>query len=230
MPKQNHAAIYLNQRLAKNPRLPEAERHVMAALASEAAKPAWEFFGHDAAIVWRVVGRVVQAFKQALSEVGRPTDKAETDDLQSIIKKAGELQLAIKTSSLPSNWVRHDRFELTAEDMPSVPVDLGWHSLRPGGYGLGYPLAIHDVLGWAAELAQQHLDSLPPRSLERKKGQAKVTAFVRFLAWHFEREFQQEHRTAIGHIASAVFDLADPLDANGVDVRLKDRKAPFDKT
>jgi hypothetical protein len=53
---------------------------------------------------------------------------------------------------------------------------------------------------------------------------------VRLLAWHFKREFKQEHRTAIAHIATAVFDLSDPLDVKGVEGRLKDRKGPFAAT
>ena len=114
--------------------------------------------------------------------------------------------------------------------MPPVPVDLGWHSLRAGGYAMGYPLAVCDVLDWAVELAQQHIESLPARSLVRQKDQPELTAFVRRLAWHFNREFQQEHRTAIAHIATAVFDLTDPLDVKGVDGRLKDRKGPFAAT
>lgn len=224
------AAQILQQRLADNPRLPRATRHVMAALATEAAEPAWDFFGHDEATVGRVLSLVRQAFEQALDEISRPSATDEASDLQGIIKKARDLQRAIKTSSLPGNWVRNDRFELTAEDMPAVPVDLGWHSLRPEGYAFGYPLAICDVLDWAVELAQHQLDNRPARSLVRQKDQPELTAFVRHLAWHFNREFKQEHRTAIAHIATAVFDLSDPLDVKGVDGRLKDRKKPFATT
>ena len=92
---------------------------------------------------------------------------------------------------------------------------------------MGYPLAVCDVLEWAVELTQQHLESLPARSLVRQKDQPQLTAFVRHLALYFNHAFQQEHRTAIGHIASAVFDLSDPLDVKGVDGRLKDRNGPF---
>jgi len=227
MQKQNVAAEHLRQRLADHPRLPAATRHVMAALATDAAKPAWDFFGHDDATVGRVLNRVRQAFEQALAEISRPSATEEAADLQDIIKKARDLQRAIKTSSLPGDWVRLDRFELEAEDMPPVPVDLGWHSLRAEGYAMGYPLAVCDVLDWAVELAQQHIESLPARTLVRQKDQPELTAFVRRLAWHFNREFQQEHRTAIAHIATAVFDLADPLDVKGFDGRLKGRKKPF---
>ena len=228
--RKNEVAAHLRQQLTDNPRLPAATRHVMAALATEAAEPAWDFFGHDDATVSRVLNRVRQAFEQALAEISRPSASEEAADLQDIIKKARDLQRAIKTSSLPGDWVRLDRFELEAEDMPPVPVDLGWHSLRAEGYAMGYPLAICDVLDWAVELAQQHIESLPARSLVRQKDQPELTAFVRRLAWHFNREFQQEHRTAIAHIATAVFDLTDPLDVKGVDGRLKDRKRPFAAT
>ena len=230
MTQPPRAAQILQKRLADNPRLPRATRHVMAALAAEAAEPAWDFFGHDDATVGRVLSLVRQAFEQALDEISRPSATNEASDLQGIIKKARDLQRAIKTSSLPGDWVRHDRFELGAEDMPPVPVDLGWHSLRPEGYAFGYPLAICDVLDWAVELAQHQLDNRPARSLVRQKDQPELTSFVRHLAWHFNREFKQEHRTAIAHIATAVFDLSNPLDVKGVDGRLKDRKKPFATT
>ena len=217
----------LQRRLADHPRLPKATRHVMRALATETAEPAWDFFGHDDAMVGRVLNLVRQAFEQSLAEVSRPTSTHEVADIKSVIKKARALQSAIKNSSLPGNWVRLDHFELEAEDMPSVPLDLGWHSLRSEGYANGYPLAIFDVLEWAIELAQNHMDSLPVRALERHKEQPELTAFVRLLAWHFNREFQQEHHTAIGHIASAVFDLTVPLDARGVEARLRTRPKPF---
>ena len=106
MQKQNVAAEHLQQRLADHPRLPAATRHVMAALATDAAKPAWDFFGHDDATVGRVLNRVRQAFEQALAEISRPSASDEAADLQDIIKKARDLQLAIKTSSLPGGWVR----------------------------------------------------------------------------------------------------------------------------
>lgn len=227
MTKKTTAAKILKQRLKDHPGLPRATRHVMVALATETATPAWDFFGHDDATVGRVLDRVRQAFEQSLDEISRPSATNEAADLKAIIKKARDLQRAIKTSSLPGDWVRHDRFKLGAEDMLPVLVDLGWHSLRPDGYNFGYPLAVCDVLDWAVELVQHRLDDRPARSLVRQKDQPELTAFVRRLAWHFNREFQQEHRTAIAHIASAVFDLPDPLDVKGVDGRLKDRKKPF---
>ena len=217
----------LKQRLEDHPRLPSKTRYVMAALATDTAAPAWSFFGDDEAIVNRVVDRVRQAFEQAISESERPTSKNELDDIKEIIKKAAALKLAINCSSLPGNWARMDKFELAAEDMPAIPLDVGWHSLRKDWYGIGYPLAVTDVLDWAVELAKNHLENLPVRAVERKKAQPEVTAFVRLLAWHFHREFKAQHRTAIGHITTAVFKLASPLDIKGVEGKLKDRKPPF---
>lgn len=230
MKKQTGAAQILGRRLKDHPRLPPATRHVMAALATDTAAPAWLFFGQDEAVVGRVVNRVRQAFEQALSEIARPKSKAELDDIKSIIEKAAALKRAIKTSSLPGNWARMDKFELVAEDMPAIPLDVGWHSLRKDWSGMGYPLAITDVLDWAVELAKHHLESLPVRAVERQKDQPEVTAFVRLLAWHFHREFRSEHRTAIGHITTAVFNLDEPLDVKGVEGKLKDRKPPFKPT
>ena len=217
----------LKQQLGEHPGLPWKTRHVMAALMTDTAAPAWLFFGNNEAIVKRVVHRVCQAFEQAVSEIERPKSKAERDDISGIIEKAKVLKLAIKRSSLPGNWARMDKFELGAEDMPAVRVDVGWHSLRKDWAGMGYPLAISDVLDWAIELANHHLDTLPLRAVERQKDQAEVTAFVRFLALHFSDEFGEEHRTAIGHIATAVFKLTEPLDVKGVEGKLKDRKPPF---
>lgn len=232
MTKPSKAMQLLQQRLAENPRLPAPTRHVLKALASEAGAPVWDFFGHDEPKLWRVVDRVRQAYEQTLAEMARPSSSQERQDIESIITQAKKLKTAIKSSSLPGRTAYLDRYELQAEDMPDVPIDVGWHTLPAvGHFGFGYPLAICEVLDWAAELAQQHLDGLPVRAVTRKKDQPEVTVFVRRLAWHFgEREFGEEHRTAIAHIANAVFDLSDPLDVKGVDGRLKDRNKPFSKT
>lgn len=222
---QTGAAEILARRLEANPKLPRATRYVMTRLASEAAIPAWNFFGHDEATVERVLDRVRQALEQSQAEISRPSATDEANDLEGIIKKARDLQRAIKT--LPGDWVRINRFQLDAGDLPPVQVDVGWHSLRAEGYSSGYPLAVSDVLDWAVELAQHHLKNLPARALERRKDQPELTSFVRHLALHFYREFQQEHRTAIGHIASAVFDLSEPIDERDVEARLRTRKGPF---
>jgi hypothetical protein len=166
-----------------------------------------------------------------MTEMARPTSAHELQDIEAVIALAKKLKTAIKSSSLPGRTAYLDQYELQAEDMPDVPLDVGWHSLPAvGHFGFGYPLAICDVLTWATELAQRHLDSLPARAISRQKDRPEVTAFVRKLAWHFMREFQQEHRTVIAHIATAVFDLTDPLDVKGVDGRLKDRSRPFAPT
>lgn len=231
MKQLSKAMQLLQQRLAENPRLPGPTRHVLKALASEAGAPVWDFFGHDEPKLWRVVDRVRQAYEQTLAEMARPSSSQEREDIESIISQAKRLKTAIKSSSLPGRTAYLDRYELRAEDLPDVPIDVGWHSLPAGSYfGIGYPLEICEVLDWAAELAQQHLDSRPARAITRKKDQPEVTVFVRRLAWHFGREFNEEHRTAIAHIATAVFDLSDPLDVKGVDGRLKDRKKPFATT
>ena len=108
------------RRLKDQPHRPPAERHVVAALATDTATPVWLFFGQDEVIVGRVVDRVRQAFEQALHEIARPKSKAELDDIKGIIEKALALKLAIKTSSLPGHWARMDKFELTTCQVPPV--------------------------------------------------------------------------------------------------------------
>ena len=93
MQKQNVAAEHLQQRLADHPRLPAATRHVMAALATDAAKPAWDFFGHDDATVGRVLSRVRQAFEQALAnarELAEMVSKSNTEAFAIINKRVTE--------------------------------------------------------------------------------------------------------------------------------------------
>lgn len=221
------AAEILRQRLDENPRLPKLTRHVLAVMATDAARPVWDLFGREEQTVNRVCDRVRQALEQSLSETSRPTATDELADLKAIIKKAKDLQRAIKASSLPGDLVYSDRFTLEADGEPPVPIDVGWHSLRPKGYEFGYPLAISDVLDWTVELVQHHIDRLPSRSLARQKDNPELTAFVRRLAWHFNREFKKEHRTAIGHIASAVFNLPESLDEKGVEARLRGRRPPL---
>lgn len=231
MTKSSKAEQMLRQRLEENPRLPATTRHILKSLASDAAAPVWEFFGHDEPKVLRVVDRSRQAYEQTLEEMARPSSTQEQQDIESIIAQANKLKTAIRSSALPGRTAYLDRYELQAEDLPNVPLDVGWHTLSSRGhFGFGYPLAICDVLDWAVELAQQHLDNRPARAIARKKDQPEVTVFVRLLAWHFRREFGEEYRTAISHIASAVFDLTEPLDVKSVDGRLKDRQAPFSST
>jgi len=224
------AAQTIKDKIAESQRAPSTWLHVATALSGEAGEPVWAFFDNEEPKLWRVVDRVRQAFEQARAEVGRPSKTDERQDIESIILQATNLQKAIKRSSLPCCWVRNFQYELKAKDMPPIPIDLGWHSLPAGGFDIGYPLAICEVLQWASELAQQHLDGLPVRAVARHKDQPEVTAFVRLLAWHFNREFGQEHKTAIAHIATAVYDLADPLDVKSVEGRLKGRSKPFKTT
>lgn len=231
MTKPSTAAQLLQKRLKEHPRLPVPTRHILAALAGEAAVPVWEFFGPDEVKMWRVVDRVRQAYEQTLAEMDRPSSSQERQDIENIVAQAKKLKTAIKSSSLPGRTAYLDRYELQCEDMPEVPLNVGWHSLPAVGHvGFGYPLAICDVLDWAADLAQRHLDTRPVRAIDRRKDQPEVTVFVRRLAWHFGREFKEEHRSAIAHIANAIFDLPDPLDVKGVEGRLKDRKKPFSAT
>ncbi len=224
--KQNHAAkarAILLALLAENPKLPAAMRQVMTALASDAAAPAWNYLGSDKDKVDAVIHLVWSAYKTALDEAARTTTKAEREDLNEIIKLSGKLARLIRTS-LPGDQVQIGAVALHSDRMKDVFLDVGWHSLRPGGYGIHHALAITDVLEWAEKMAMEHTDRLPVRATQRGgDNNVVVTAFIRCLAWLFQREFGREMRGTIGHIASAVFDLSEPLDEKNVAGKLKNR-------
>ncbi len=223
--KQNHAAkarAILLALLAENPKLPAAMRHVMTALASDAAAPAWRVLGSDKDTVDAVVHLVWSAYKTAQDEAARTTEKAERDDLNEIIKLSRKLARLIR-GSLPGDQVQIGAVALQGDRMRDVLLDVGWHSLRPGGYGIHHALAITDVLEWAEKMAREQADRLPVRAVQRRGDNVAASAFVRCLAWLFQREFGREMHGTIGHVASAVFNLPDPIDAKTVAAILKNR-------
>lgn len=225
--KPNGATKLLCQRLDDNPRLPVLTRHVMKSLAyGDDAARVWRVFGSDDDTVGKVVSRVRSALEQSMREVARPSIKNEREDIENIINLITRLQHEIKVS-MPGDRVTLFEHELSAEDLPPVDLDLGWHSLRPSGYNNGYPLAVNDVLTWALVDAKKHLQNLPTRAVIRRSDKPEVQAFVRHLAWQFAREFGKEYRGTIGYIVTAIFSLEDPLDAKAVEGILKDRPAPF---
>lgn len=228
--KLSGAQALIAAELAEKPTLPWPTRYVMHKLSTtEEAAAAWKLLGEDQRTINGVISRVRTAFESAVNETARPTQKDETADIKRIIKLAGDLQKAIKASSLPGNWCRLNALELHAEQMPTQSVSVGWHSLRSGGHGHGYTLSIADVLDVTAALARDHLDGLPLRAVARRRDQPEVRSFVRHLAWQFAHEFGKEMRLAIAYIATAIFDLSEqtPLDAAAVNEILKDRPAAF---
>lgn len=233
--RATEAGAILGAWLAENPKLPAVTRKVMTALASDTAAPAWRVLGADKNTVGAVVNMVQTAYKAALAEAKRPEAKHESDDLNEIIKLSRKLAGLIR-STLPGDQVRIAAVALRDDRMKDVLLDVGWHSLRPGGYGIHHTLAVTDVLEWAEKMAREHIERLPVRAAQRqkRKGDAAaaatataVSAFVRHLAWQFGREFGLEMRGTIGHIASAVFDLQKPLDASDVEGKLKKRPPIF---
>ncbi len=233
----NHNLIIkeLGERLKDQPVNMALTKRIIKALMSDTAMPAWRFFPDDTKTVGKVIDCVRQAWEQSLYECRRPAPDIERKDIRDVINKAKSLQKAIKCSSLPGNWVNTD-FEIEAAGMPPMPIEIGWHSLRDEGYDSGYPIAIYEVLDWAVEMAEKHLENLPLRMLERKSNNPQITAFVRRLTRHFIRQFSMggnkdtKYQTAIGHITTAVFNLSDPFDAKDVDVCLRGLKIKFPRT
>lgn len=231
------AGQILTARLANSTRAPREIRHVMKKMASgPEAAAVWKVFGSDDDTVGHVTDLVRQALEGALKEIQRPPAKKEREDIERVIKLASELKEAIKASSLPGNWCRNDFADLSAVWGPDIELSVGWHSLSKELDWQGYPLAICDVLDWAGELASQHLNSLPARAVARKSTTRmregtypEVPAFVRLLAWHFHRNFKQERRGTIAHVANAIFDLEEGhmLNSAVVEGYLKDRRTPL---
>ena len=220
------ASAVLRALLAETPKLPAITREVMTTLASDTAAPAWRVLGSDKDAVGAVVNRVQTAYKAALAEAARPTESAEQADLNEIITLAGKLARLIRTS-LPGDQVQIGAVALRGDRIKDVFLDVGWHSLRPGGYGIHHALAVTDVLEWTEKMAREHIERLPARAMQRRGEDAAVSAFVRHLAWQFGREFGRELRGTIGHIASAMFDLQKPLNASDVEAILKNRPPVF---
>ena len=204
-------------------------RHVLQRLSSGfGADLVWKQFGDDASHVGAVLSRVNTAFDLTMREYGRPPASHEEEDIQRVISLAKELKSAIR-AIMPGDSVASFAYGLDAEGEPDILLELGWHSLRKGGYETGYPLAIaDDVLEWTIEEAEKRRDGLPTRASVRPaqhdEGKSpEITMFIRHLDWQFRREFNAGKPTAIAHIATAIFDLKDnPLDAKDVEKRLRD--------
>jgi hypothetical protein len=218
-----------------DPRSGTATWRTAAAALSEGAEAedAWRLLAPtSSAEALALLSVVVAALDATLREVRRPPADSERRDIEGVIKKSRALQLAIRTSSLPGG-VNYGPYELQpAADLPAVMVDFGWHSTSPEHSLAGYCVSVDEVLEWAIEKAQKHLDSLPPRAGSRQRGglsRAAVKVFVRYLALHFGKRFDgDERRGAIAHIATALFKAAEPLDHASVEAMLKDRPEQFD--
>lgn len=199
-------------------------KHVLAKLSDgDAAKAAWSYF--EPQQTGAVLSRVRTAFELTMKECERPQKTIEQEDVARIIQLATELQRAIK-QTMPGDTVRHDYVALDAEGLPDVDLEIGWHSLRQGGYGIGYPLAAVEVLDWVKDLARQHLDRKPVRTVARTATGAdrapEITMFVRHLDWQFRREFGGAGRpAAIAAIVNALFTPEQPIGARDAEVRLR---------
>lgn len=220
MDKDTAAALILNRWIEANPRLPADTRHVLKTLAEA---PIWRHLGAEETTVGLVASLVRSAFDAALSEAARPSVADERADLSRVIKLASDLKRAIKTSSLPGDSVKFGQLRATGK--APVTLELGWHSLREGGYGAGYPLAVVDLLDDVARMVTDHMDNLPQRQVTRRKNRPEIAAFVRNLAPLFSREFGKKKHGTIGTIVGAVFELEAPLDAKAIETILKDSPA-----
>ena len=234
--KDSPAIAEIQRRLATLPKWWNfaMQRHVLERLSSGfGAELVWDQFDHQIDVVGAVLSRVNAAFKLTMEELSRPSVSHESEDIERVIKLAKELKAAIKMI-MPGDTVYHG-YILDMEDEPDIPLDLGWHSLRKGGYEVGYPLAIaDDVLEWTVTEAERYRDRLSARASVRPAQQnesntPEVTAFIRHLDWQFRREFGAEKGkpTAIAHITTALFDLKDnPLNARDVEKRLRGSPLP----
>jgi hypothetical protein len=224
------AQAVIREMLKDAPRAPRPWRYVAGRMAGDFEAPAaWERLGGSREVVQKVLDMVRQSFEQASREVHRPSAAAERDDIQRVVQLAKSLRLAIRNSSLPADTLQHGAALVGNYGRPDLPIDFGWHSVQPGHSIAGYWLTVEEMLDWTIAAADAHLSRLPARSVQRKSSrrEPQVTAFVRYLAWHFGRHLGQEMWGTIGHIASAVFDLKVPLDESNVEAMLKDRPEVF---
>jgi hypothetical protein len=208
--------------------------NVTGAMAKDGeAQAAWRAIGCDVAQALKFIEAIRQSLVAALLEIQRPPSKAERQAVERVIQLSAELDIAIRDSTLPGGWIRQDGFGLYPEGLPEVNIDMGWHSLDSPNFG--YALSVCEVLEWAKENAKKHLEALPVRAVTRKPVLPHVTAFVRHLAWHFNRLLGKEPLAAIAHITSAIFTKTKvghptqglPIDALQVKLMLKNRPAPF---
>lgn len=191
--------------------------------------PAWEELARRGVAPLAMLSFATNALDSAAKETRRQTASEERAGIERVVRLARELRDAIEESPLPRGWAKYVTF---AESENAAPLLVGWRdidSLAEDHEGFCPAFSICDVLELAEELAQAHLNGLPPRSMARHRGKGArplQVAFVRWLAWGFGVRLGRELRGVVARVATAVFD-GSPLTKRDVDVILKDRPPSF---
>jgi hypothetical protein len=200
----------------------------------------WSALAADGMHPMQVFSVVRHAVADAAKEFQRLPSKAELASLARVKRAALQLKRMIEQSPLPSDWGSHRT--LTQEGLPQVPVVIGWRGLSPDGHGLGYSIAIVDVLDLAVELVEQHEAKLARRSVPRRKDgtpgasavnaarEERVRMLVRWLTYRIKHKTGKLHRASVARIANAVLRLSQPIDADRVKLIWKDAPAEFQRT
>lgn len=217
--------------LERNEDAPHQWRAVAVRLASHPDMPAaWRQIRKrrgDAVVIFSFV---VDALASASREVFKPFTPDEGQRrIKRVIRLAGELKAAIEESPLPPDSGQFVTVPAAGKTQSQILM-LGWRDLRRDGYGFGIPLAMVDLLKAAAEMAEKHLESEPPRAITRRRGDqssALVSAFVRWLTFAMAREFQAEMHGTVALLVTAALDLPEPLDKVRVQAILKDCPPAF---
>lgn len=204
---------------------------------SKAMTSAWTTLAKDGMHPMHVFSVVRQAHANATREFQRMPSKEEKAALVRVKKAAVKLKEAIECSSLPSDW--GSLRMLQQDGHPQVAVVVGWRDLSPDGHGFGYPIAIVDLLDLVVDLVQQHQDSLPRRSVPRRKDGAPgilaadaaktehARMFVRWLAYRIKQDAGSEHHACVAQIANVVLRPSQPLDADRVKLICRDSPPEF---
>lgn len=200
-----------------NPRAPRDWLEIACRLAS-AHDEAWAPLRSHGDVALPVFSDACAAFRAAHVEVRRPSVKDERQKIERVKMLARRLKREIEESSLPA-----DSAKLREISGPegAIPAVIGWRDVPADGYGLGAALDICGILDLAIDMADGHMNNLPPRATERNRGRPLVSAFVRQMNVHLRNRYGGDMRSSLAPIANAVLALSDPIVRADVDDILK---------
>lgn len=173
-----------------------------------------------------------QALLSAEQELARDTAHTEAKGFDAVRRKIAELRDAIEQAPLPRASLSAHTLRTTGQE--DVMLWLGWvRDELPAGMP-GHAISVLQFLQIAEEMLGQD-SALPPRALERRRPalddprRPLIRAFVIWCDWNLRRRFDAADSVAVAHLANALLDLDEPLDAAAVTEALKHRPKEFAK-
>lgn len=171
-------------------------------LVCDEMQPAWdELAGHGAADGRHVLSFVIDAAADAHRECERLTSKEESGRIADVANALDTLREAIARAPSPFLDGAH------VSEVDGKPMAFSWRERGAKAAQLSHPvqaLCLDELLE-AAQRAIIDIAAQQPGSM-RERDDPQLTAFVRYLAGHFEKRYGGELMAAVACIAATTYD------------------------